>query len=61
MNLDLQYCLEYAGNFPNDRKTAVNFIERRIAQRAMRSAYSDVEYDAILNCHLAAHDLLRTE
>ena len=58
MNSELEYCIEFADNFPQERKTALNFISCRFSQRAMTVATTADHFDAILKSHIAAHDIL---
>jgi len=60
MNSELEYCLNFASCFPQEVKTAINFIECRFPQRAMRVATTEQHYDAILKAHLEALKVLDT-
>jgi hypothetical protein len=60
MNSELNYCLQFANSFPQEVKTARNFINCRFPQRAMRVATTEQHYDAILKAHLEALKVLGT-
>ena len=55
---DLEYCMEYQDKFPNDLKTAINFMGCRFVERATFLARTNEHFEAIRKCTLAAQKLI---
>ncbi len=54
----LGYCIKYQDSFPDDFKTAINFIELAWAEKAKNQAETQSDFDAIAKCLIAAISII---
>ncbi len=50
----LGYCIKYQDSFPDDFKTAINFIELKWEEKAKNQAETQSDFNAIAKCSIAS-------